>query len=199
MRSTTQLAAILNFSVRGLADGTVECLPGVFLNEFACKRYLGNANYAYLRLDAKHTRQIGNGWSLFGRVGGQIASGPLISNEQFSAGGVDTVRGYTESAASGDDGLIGGLELRTPSLARRASERLDDLTLYAFAEGASLNIREPLAGQTDRFYLLAAGLGLRFKGWSGVSGSLDLAYPFEDAGQVEAGDGRVHFRLGYEW
>jgi hemolysin activation/secretion protein len=199
MRSTTQLAAILNFSVRGLADGTVECLPGVFLNEFACKRYLGNANYAFLRLDVKHTHQIGNGWSLFGRLGGQIASGPLISNEQFSAGGVDTVRGYTESAASGDDGLIGGLELRTPSLARRASERLDDLTLYAFAEGASLNIREPLAGQTDRFYLLAAGLGLRFKGWSGVSGSLDLAYPFEDAGQVEAGDGRVHFRLGYEW
>lgn len=199
MRSTTQLAAFLNFSVRGLADGTVECLPGVFLNEFACKRYLGNANYAFLRLDVKHTHQIGNGWSLFGRVGGQIASGPLISNEQFSAGGVDTVRGYTESAASGDDGLIGGLELRTPSLAKRASERLDDLTLYAFAEGASLNIREPLAGQTDRFYLLAAGLGLRFKGWSGISGSLDLAYPFEDAGQVEAGDGRVHFRLGYEW
>jgi hemolysin activation/secretion protein len=95
--------------------------------------------------------------------------------------------------------LVGGLELRTPSLAKRVSERLDDLTLYAFAEGASLSIREPLGGQIDRYDLLAAGLGLRFKGWGGMSGSLDLAYPFEDAGQVEAGDGRVHFRLGYEW
>lgn len=197
--SLTQFTTTLNFSLRGLADDTVECLPGVFLNEFACKRYLGKANYAFLRLDVKHTRQLANGWSLFGRLSGQIASGPLISNEQFSAGGVDTVRGYTESAASGDDGLIGGVELRTPSLAKRASERLDELTFYAFAEGASLNIREPLPGQTDRFDLLAAGLGLRFKGWSGAFGSLDLAYPFEDAGQVEAGDGRVHFRLGYEW
>ncbi len=197
--SLTQFTGTLNFSLRGLADDTVECLPGVFLNEFACKRYLGKANYAFLRLDVKHTRQLANGWSLFGRLSGQIASGPLISNEQFSAGGVDTVRGYTESAASGDDGLIGGVELRTPSLAKRASERLDELTFYAFAEGASLNIREPLPGQTDRFDLLAAGLGLRFKGWSGAFGSLDLAYPFEDAGQVEAGDGRVHFRLGYEW
>lgn len=198
-RSLTQFTGALNFSLRGLADDTVECLPGVFVNEFACKRYLGNANYAFLRLDLKHTHPIGSGWSLFGRLAGQIASGPLISNEQFSAGGVDTVRGYTESAASGDDGLVAGLELRTPSLAGRVSERLDDLTLYAFAEGASLAIREPLGGQIDRFDLLAAGLGLRFKGWGGISGSLDLAYPFEDAGQVEAGDGRVHFRLGYEW
>lgn len=198
-RSLTQLTGVLNFSLRGLADDTVECLPGVFVNEFACKRYLGRANYAFLRLDLKHTHQVGSGWSLFGRVAGQIASGPLISNEQFAAGGMDTVRGYTESAASGDDGLVGGLELRTPSLAKRVSERLDDLTVYAFAEGASLSIREPLGGQIDRYDLLAAGLGLRFKGWGGMSGSLDLAYPFEDAGQVEAGDGRVHFRLGMEW
>lgn len=198
-RSLTQFSTTLNFSLRGLADDEVECLPGAFMNEFACKRYLGNANYAFLRLDLKHTHQIGGGWSLFGRVAGQVASGPLISNEQFSAGGADTVRGYTESAASGDDGLVGGLELRTPSLAGRVSERLDELTLYAFAEGASLRIREPLPGQTGSYDLLAAGLGLRFKGWSGVSGGLDLAWPFEDAGQVKAGDGRVHFRLGMEW
>jgi hemolysin activation/secretion protein len=199
MQGLTQFTATLNFSLRGLADDTVECLPGVFLNEFACKRYLGKANYAYLRLDARHTHSLGKGWTLFARAGGQIANGPLISNEQYSVGGTDTVRGYTESAASGDDGLTGGLELRAPSLARRVSENLEDLTVYAFTEGATLRIREPLSGQTDRFDLLAAGVGLRFKGWRGVSGSLDLAYPFEDAGQVEAGDGRVHVRLGYEW
>jgi len=198
-RRTTQLAAMLNFSVRGLADDTVECVPGVFLNEFACKRYLGKADYMALRLDAKHTQSFESGWSLFGRVSGQIASGPLISNEQFIAGGVDSVRGYTESAASGDVGFIAGLELRAPSQAKRVSEGLTELTPYAFAEGASLRIREPLDGQTSRFDLLSAGLGLRFKGWGGVSGGLDLAYPFEAVGQVEAGDGRVHFRLGYEW
>lgn len=198
-RSLTQLAATLNFSVRGLADDTVECLPGVFLNEFACKRYQARANYVFLRLDAKHTRQIGNGWSLFGRLGGQVASGPLISNEQFVAGGVDTVRGYTESAASGDDGLIGGVELRTPSLAKQVSERLDELIPYVFAEGARLRVRNALPGQTNRFDLLSAGIGMRFKGWGGVTGGLDLAYPFENAGRTEAGDGRVHFRLGYEW
>lgn len=195
----TQLGATLNFSLRGLADETVECLPGVFLNEFACKRSGGNANYLYLRLDAKHTRALAHGWSLFARAGGQMASGPLISNEQYTAGGVDSVRGYLESNSSGDDGFTGGAELRAPSLAKWVSPKLNELTPYVFAEGARLRIRQPLGGQIDRFDLLSTGVGVRFKGWDGISGGLDLAYPFEDAGQTEAGDGRVHFRLGYEW
>ena len=195
----TQLGATLNFSLRGLADDTVECLPGVFLNEFACKRSGGNANYAYLRLDARHTRALPDGWSLFARAGGQVASGPLISNEQYTAGGVDSVRGYLESNSSGDDGMTGGVELRGPSLGKHLSARIDVLTPYLFAEGASLRVCDPLAGQVDRFNLLAAGVGLRFKGWGGTSGQLDLAYPFEDAGLTESGEGRLHFRLGYAW
>jgi hemolysin activation/secretion protein len=196
-RSQTQFNAALNFSLRGLADDNVECLPGVHVNEFACKRFLGRANYAYLRLDVKHTHRFDSKWSLLGRLGGQVASGPLISNEQFSAGGMDSVRGYIESSASGDDGLGFGLELRTPSLAARVSDRLADLSFHVFAEGARLWIQEPLAGQTARFDLASAGLGLRFKAHNGLNGGLDLAYPFKDAGQVEAGDGRMHFRLGY--
>lgn len=195
----TQLGATLNFSLRGLADTTVECLPGVFLNEFACKRSGARANYAALRLEAKHTQALPGGWSLYARAGGQLASGPLISNEQYTAGGVDSVRGYLESNSSGDDGYAAGVELRAPSLAKRLSGRLNELTPYAFAEAARLRVRNPLAGQTDRFDLLAAGLGVRFRGWDRVSGGLDLAWPFEDAGQTEAGDGRLHFRLGYEW
>jgi hemolysin activation/secretion protein len=201
--SQTKYGATLNFSLRGLADEQVECLPGVFLDEFACKRSGGKANYAYLRLDLKHTRQFAAGWSASGRLSAQVANGPLISNEQFAAGGADSVRGYTESNAAGDDGMIAGLELRAPSLTVGRQSLLDagvtELSPYLFAEGASLQVQSALSGQTDRFDLLSAGVGLRFRGWGGVNGALDLAYPFEDAGQVQAGDGRVHFRLGYEW
>ncbi|MCP5279952.1 MAG: ShlB/FhaC/HecB family hemolysin secretion/activation protein [Thiobacillus sp.] len=198
-QSQTQFNATLNFSLRGLADGEVECLPGIFVNEFACKRFLGRANYAYLRLDLKHTRTFPSGWSLFGRGTAQVASSPLISNEQFSAGGVDSVRGYTESVVSGDQGLAWGLEMRAPSLAQRLSPRLEEFNLYAFVEGASLSIHDPLPAQTDQFDLLAAGLGLRFKGWGGFYGHLDWAHPYEDAGPVLAGEDRFHLRLGYAW
>lgn len=197
--SQTRFGATLNFSLRGLADSNVECLPGMYLNEFACKRYRARANYAFLRLDLKHTRPLAAGWSAHGRLAAQVASGPLISSEQFSAGGADSVRGYLESTAAGDNGMVAGLELRAPSLARRWSGSMREFDVYAFAEGGSLRVRHALPGQTDRFDLLGAGLGLRFKSKSGISGALDLAYPFEDAGPVEAGDGRVHFRLGHEW
>ncbi len=201
--SQTKFGSTLNFALRGIADDQVECIAGVFVDEFACKRYLGKANYAYLRLDLKHTRQFANGWSLQGRIAAQVANGPLISSEQFAAGGVDSVRGYTESAAAGDDGLIGGVELRMSSLSAGRQSLVDlgftELIPYVFAEGATLRVQDALAGQTDRFDLLSAGLGLRFKGWGGLTGSLDLAYPFEAAGQVQAGDSRAHFKLSYEW
>ncbi len=201
--SQTKLTTTLNFSLRGLVDDTVECSAGVFLNEFACKRYLGKANYAYLRLDLKHTHQFAAGWNLQGKLAAQVASGPLISSEQFAAGGVDSVRGYSESAAAGDDGLIGGVELRLPSLTAGRQSLVDigltELIPYVFAEGATLRVQNPVGGQTNRFDLLSAGVGLRFKSRGGLTGSLDLAYPFEDAGQVQAGDSRAHFKLGYEW
>lgn len=197
--SNTVLGAKLNFSLRGLADDSLDCKGGQQLNEFACKRFLAKANYAALQLDLKHTHKLPAAWSLHGRLSGQRASGPLISNEQFAAGGVDSVRGYIESAAMGDDGWIAGLELRAPPLARHLSAQLKDFNPYAFAEGARLSLQDPLPGQTSRFDLLSAGVGLRFRGWGGVNGALDWAYPFEQAGSVKAGDSRIHFRLGYEW
>ncbi|MGQ9862246.1 MAG: ShlB/FhaC/HecB family hemolysin secretion/activation protein [Thiobacillaceae bacterium] len=195
----TRLGATLGFAVRGLLDDEVECLPGVLMNEFACKRYLASPNYAWLRLDLRDTHRFAASWSLASRLSAQLASGPLISNEQFTAGGADSVRGYKESNSSGDDGWLAGLELRTPSLAAQVSETLTDLSLHAFVEGASLRVREALPGQQSRFDLLSAGLGLRFAGKAGYRGSLDLAHAFRDAGQVQAGDGRLHFALGYEW
>lgn len=195
----TRIGATLGFAVRGLFDDDVECLPGVVMNEFACKRYLARPNYAWLRLELKDSHAFAAGWGLASRVAAQVASGPLISNEQFTAGGVDSVRGYKESNSSGDDGWLAGLELRTPSLAGRVAGGMTDLTLYAFVEGASLRVREALPGQQSRFDLLGAGLGLRFAGKAGYRGSLDLAQAFRDAGQVRDGDGRVHFALGYEW
>lgn len=196
--SNTVLGAGINFSLRGLADDSLDC-KGQQLNEFACKRYRAEANYATLRLDLKHTHTLPAAWSLYGRLSGQLASGPLISNEQFSAGGVDSVRGYIESTAMGDDGWIAGLELRAPPLAKRLSAKLNEFSLYSFAEGARLSLQHPLSGQTSRFDLLSAGVGLRFRGWDGVNGALDWAYPFEEAGSVKQGDSRVHFRLGYQW
>ena len=54
-----------------------------------------------------HTHELPEGFQLFGKMQGQVADGPLVSSEQFSIGGLDTVRGYLESEALGDNGVVG--------------------------------------------------------------------------------------------
>jgi len=54
-------------------------------------------------------------WMLSIRADGQWASEPLISNEQFGAGGIASVRGYREGEVFGDTGWHVSLEQKTPS------------------------------------------------------------------------------------
>jgi hemolysin activation/secretion protein len=53
-------------------------------------------------------------WATLFRADGQWASEPLISNEQFGAGGVNSVRGYQEGQVFGDCGWHVSLEQQTP-------------------------------------------------------------------------------------
>jgi hemolysin activation/secretion protein len=54
-------------------------------------------------------------WILSFKANGQWADQPLISNEQFGAGGVNSVRGYQEGAVFGDTGFHLSLEQKTPA------------------------------------------------------------------------------------
>ncbi|WP_445623243.1 ShlB/FhaC/HecB family hemolysin secretion/activation protein [Lactiplantibacillus plantarum] len=65
-----------------------------------------------------HTQNLFGDWQLGLRAGFQLSSGALVSNEQFSAGGSTSVRGYLAAERTGDDGFLGSVEWRTPSLAR---------------------------------------------------------------------------------
>jgi hemolysin activation/secretion protein len=167
--------------------------------EFDAKRPGARANFAYLKADVRHQHAFDSGFILAENVSVQFTDSLLISNEQMAAGGADTVRGYPESAALGDRGWRVGLELSSPSLAGTWAPGLNELRLLGFAEAARLDFLEAAALQQSRFELASVGLGLRFRAAKRVSGALDYAWPLEDAGGVEAGDGRVHFRLGAEW
>ncbi|MHB1144099.1 MAG: ShlB/FhaC/HecB family hemolysin secretion/activation protein [Thiobacillus sp.] len=188
-RRSTKFGVAFNFHLRGLVADE---------QEFADKRFKGRANYAYLRGTASHDETWASGWGVNARAGWQLAAQPLISNEQYAIGGVDTVRGYLESAALGENGISLSLEARTPSYAKKVADSLDDLHLLAFVDGGAVSVLEPITAD-DRFTLAGAGLGLRLKGWGGVSAGLDWAVALKALGKTERGDSRAHFRLGYEW
>lgn len=61
-----------------------------------------------------HTLELVTNWVTTFRADGQWASEPLISNEQYGAGGINSVRGYQEGEVFGDTGWRLSLEQQTP-------------------------------------------------------------------------------------
>jgi hemolysin activation/secretion protein len=186
---STKLGVAFNFHLRGLVGDE---------QEFADKRFKGRPGYAYLRGSASHSDTSASGWGMNARATWQLSPQPLISNEQFTIGGVDTVRGYLESAAAGDAGIALSLEASTPNFAKRLSDSLDDMHLLAFVDGGAVHVLSPIMAD-DQFNLAGAGVGMRVKGWRGVTAAMDWAVALKDLGNTKQGDSRLYFRLGYEW
>ena len=194
---TSQFSTTLNFSLRNLADKKIDNCGGQQEDQFECKRRGAHSNYFYLKTEYQRTRKLPYDMSWTTKFGGQVASQPLISNEQISAGGTDSVRGYRESERLGDDGWLAGMEWRSPSFAGDKTPRLQELLFLMFAETARLRIKDPLPSQQSRFDLTGAGLGLRFSAWKNLKGELDWARALKDGATTKKDDNRWHFRLEY--
>lgn len=192
----SQFSTTLNFSLRNLADKKVDCV-GQEVDQFECKRYGAHANYFYLKADYQRTQQLPHGMSWLAKFSGQVTGQPLISNEQFSAGGAESVRGYLESERLGDGGAQGSLEWRSPSFAGEKTPGLQEWLFLVFTDAAYLRISNPLPEQHARFNLMSAGSGMRFTAWKNLKGELDWARAFKDAAVTRAGNERLHFRLEY--
>jgi hemolysin activation/secretion protein len=192
--SQTQGTVTLNFAPRGLGNRE---------QEFNDKRNDAKPNFAFLRADLKLLQRLPLEWSLQTRLVAQLSNGALISPEQMAIGGVDSVRGYLESSELGDNGLQLNLELRTPPLKKfvqqhKFSEYIKELYAFTFIDMGYTKIYNA-AGQDPNRELTSAGVGLKLKANNGLFTYLDYAHAFKDSSEVDDGDDRLHFRLGYEW
>jgi hemolysin activation/secretion protein len=83
----TDLNASLNLAVRG--TGSDE-------QDFGNNRHGASGDFFYFRGDLSHTRDLPEGFQIFVKAQGQAADQPLVNSEQFSGGGLGTVRGLLE-------------------------------------------------------------------------------------------------------
>ena len=198
----TVLNAGVSFHLRGMgADGA----------EFDAKRFKADGSYIYFRGDVAHTRDLPGGLQAYVKAQGQAASQPLVNSEQYSGGGLGSVRGYLESEVLGDNALIGTLELRSPSLLGRKKKaqpvaagappeddeagNSNEWRFHAFIDGGVLTLKDALPGQEDSADLASVGVGTTFRLWNHLNGSLDAGFPLIDQGRTSAGDWLLTFRL----
>jgi hemolysin activation/secretion protein len=169
--------------------GMSTCFRGFITREvqFEDKRYKARADYFITKLGVERDLALPKDASLFFKVDGQLSGQPLISNEQYTAGGMDSVRGYKESEEAGDNALHGTVELRAPDLLKMlkipgpskltsyissgSDQGTAYLTPYLFCDAALLTIIDPLPQQDRSAGIYGAGLGLR--------GSLTRYFQFE--------------------
>lgn len=163
--------------------------------EFDNKRWLASPSFMVFKGDLSHTETLAKDWQVYGRAGFQIASGALVSNEQFSAGGATSVRGYLAAERSADDGWMASLELRSPSLARWLGPYVNEWRFYAFGDMARLRLRDPLPEQESSFRLASVGFGTRLQMFDWLSLHADWAYPLTDGANTKRHDPRLHFSV----
>ena len=129
------------------------------------------------------------------KLTGQLADSHLVTNEQYAAGGVQTVRGYYSSEAVGDLGISPSVELRSPSLAALFGHWLTEARLYTFFDSAFIHVYDTQPGQHADFELMGVGGGLRIRLFSRFSGDVLGAVPLTQGPSTTRFHPRVNFQV----
>jgi hemolysin activation/secretion protein len=181
-RSST-LSAAVNFGLAALGRREVDC-AGRRVDQFECKRAGAQPGFQVVNLGASHREPLPARWSFFLRGQAQFSSGPLVPAEQFTAGGVDSVRGYFDGEQTADFALALRAEVDTPRLLELAG---GGLVAQLFYDRAALLRKEPLPGEIGRLQMGSFGIGLRLDTPGGLELRADWAQVLYDTRRPAAG------------
>lgn len=189
LNGTLGLRVIKRLGCFDLTAGAA-CTPE---DQFSLKDFNARENFAHINVDVTYTRLIADDVSLIFKLAGQYADSHLVSNEQFGLGGESSVRGYFQSEAVGDRGVVGTLQLDGPSLAGSLPDFVGELRPYAFIDYGVVGIIDPLADQRSRFTLGSAGGGVRLRLFKHLTGGLTVGIPITSLTDSRRGTARVTF------
>lgn len=160
--------------------------------DFSQKRAWADPSFVALKADVSNTHTFASDWQWYARGALQVTDAPLVSAEQFAAGGMYTVRGYLSAEAIGDYGGVANLEWRTPAWPLGSGTQL---RAYSFADAAYLRLRRPLPEQRDQYNLASVGLGAQLRLGDHLQLRLDYAWPYADGPVTRKDDPRLHFNI----
>lgn len=122
-------------------------------------------DYGYGKLNLKRGFVLPLNFSLTGAFNGQITTSNLMPTEQYGLGGYNTVRGYDERVANGDNAWVVNVEFRTPpgSIAKifDNQEIEDRIQFLGFWDYGFVGFNNAQPGQSST-YLMGVGPGLRY-------------------------------------
>lgn len=143
----------------------------------------------------QYVRRLPHDWQLILRGTAQLTDQALLPIEQFSLGGVDTVRGYRENQLVRDEAICATAEVRIP-IVRENERSVLDFAVFADAGWAKNN---DIAGNPtlDEQFISSAGLGVLWTPVHNFSLTVYWGIPFkhfkQNADNLQ--DIGIHFNL----
>ncbi|HEX5221520.1 MAG TPA: ShlB/FhaC/HecB family hemolysin secretion/activation protein, partial [Verrucomicrobiae bacterium] len=138
------LRSTFNFGL-DLLDATDDGIPGNPDGEFFS--WLGQGQYIQRLFNTQNQFVF--------RLTGQWSSEPLLALEQFSVGGMATVRGYLENQLVRDKGIVLSVEFRIPVVYNKAGAGIVQIAPF-FDYGGAWNVE----GSPDPTSIYSVGAGL---------------------------------------
>jgi hemolysin activation/secretion protein len=139
---------------------------------------------------------IHTNWLLSLHADAQLASEPLISNEQFGLGGVNSVRGYHEGEVFGDNGWRVSVEQKSPAQVIGLVSGKQALIVRGsiFMDYAETYLLDP-RGRDARLPLWGVGVGAVASVGTYWEARLLFSVPLLNTSSTQAGQPRFNFAL----
>lgn len=157
--------------------------------------WLGQAQYVRRLFDTDNSAVL--------RLNAQFSDHPLLSLEQFSLGGVASVRGYRENELLRDNGVFASMEVRVPIIKNKDKAALVTLApFFDFGVGwNTVQLAGPEPGAVDDGYrtLASAGIGLIVTPSHHCTGQLYWGYALNPGSTVKGGDNLQDYGLHFSF
>jgi hemolysin activation/secretion protein len=163
---------------------------------FRSLRALSNAEYIIAKFNVQRDIPLPWDFELSMRWRSQVTTTNLLPSEQLNFGGYSTVRGYEESQARGDHGMVLNMELKLPSFSptglftKQARDRLQVLGFWDYGWGNP--DRRVVNGEDPNVFIQSAGVGARYSFNPWLSVRFDYGWQLEDVGKGSRFDSRAH-------
>jgi hemolysin activation/secretion protein len=181
----------------GVLRGEVSATTGLPLDgvthegDARTSRSDGDARFVMLGYTVDWTVRVAEPISIVVASAGQIASRPLLATAEIGLGGPAFARGYDYAERTGDEGIMGSLELRADA-GPVIPGFINRLQLYTFVDGGRVsNLRDGFGGGQ----LFSTGGGARL-GLGPAEGMIELALPLNaDRFDTDSKRPRISLRL----
>ncbi len=165
------------FALRSQINWGLDALDSTVNQQIEGVERIPDSRFFAWRFQGQYVRLLGRDSLFLFRTNGQIADQRLLSSEQFSLGGLRSVRGYRQDQLLTDNGIFFSAEVQLPIF--RVFKDTGVVQLIPFIDYGTTWNSSGIDNPVDQA-LSSVGLGLQWRQGSNFNARLDWGIPLVD-------------------